>query len=62
MTFMDRVSDRAAGLSLSSLVLVPLAAVFWVLGAVAGAVWFIVSWAFAAVLVGFGDVSKREAK
>lgn len=59
-SFPERVAVKAADVRLLRLVLSLLALPFYVLGAVAGFVWLAARWIYAAVVVGFADVTDRR--
>lgn len=59
-TFPERVAVRAQSVNVFKLVLSVLALPFYVLGLVAGLVWLVLSWSYAAVVVGFGDVQRKR--
>lgn len=60
ITFPDRVAERAQTVNVVKLLLSVLAFPFYVLGAVAGLVFVVVSWSYSAMVVGFGDVRSRR--
>lgn len=57
--FTTRVATRATSLSPVRVLLAVLVAPFWLVGAVAALGWLVLSWAWAALLIGFGDVAAR---
>lgn len=58
--FADRVAAKAVDVQIVRFLLSVLALPFYVLGAVAAVVWLAVRWCYAAIVVGFADVSKRD--
>ena len=59
ITFPDRVVARAHEVNAAKILLSILALPFYVVGFVAGVVWLVVTFAYAGVQVGFGDVKRR---
>lgn len=59
--FADRVAARAVDVRIVKLLLSLIALPFWLLGMVAAVVWLAVRWCYAAVIVGFTDVTNRGA-
>lgn len=59
VTFPARVAARAVEVDVVKVLLSLLVLPFYVVGAVAAVVWLLVRWCYAAVLVGFADVTKR---
>jgi hypothetical protein len=60
-SFPERVALKAADVAVAKILLTILALPFYVLGFIAGVLWVAVRWIFAAVVVGFGDVTTRRA-
>lgn len=60
-SYVERVANRAQDVQIIRLVLTLLALPFFVVGLVVGLVWLAVRWCYAALLVGFEQVTKREA-
>jgi hypothetical protein len=60
ITFPERVAERAQSVNVVKLVLSVLAFPFYVLGFVAGVLWLVVRWVYAAVAVGFADGLQRR--
>lgn len=58
--FADRVAAKAVDVRIFKLILSLLALPFYVLGVVAAVVWLAVRWCYAAVIVGFADVTKQD--
>lgn len=56
----DRVAERAATYQPAKILLTVLAVPFYVVGFVVGVLWVALAWAWAAVLVGVGDVRRRD--
>lgn len=59
MTYPARVAEKAASFKPATVLLSILVAPFYVVGFLAGVVWLLLSWAFAAVAVGFGAVKPK---
>lgn len=59
-SFPERVATRAQSVNVVKLLLSVLTLPFYVLGLVVGVVWLVLSFAYAGVLVGFGDASRRR--
>lgn len=57
--YIDRIAEQARRISLVRLVLIVLAAPFWTVGAIIGAVWLAAVWCGAAIAVGINDVRTR---
>jgi hypothetical protein len=60
LAYTERVAERAAEVRFVQLLLTIIALPFFVLGWVVGLIWLAVRWCYAAVLVGFEQVAKRE--
>lgn len=59
-SFQERVAAKAVEVSIPRVLLSIPAWVLWLVGAAVGLVWFLLSWCFAAVVVGFSDGSRRD--
>jgi hypothetical protein len=62
MSFNDRVADKAAEVSIGRLLLSIPAGLLWLVGATVGAVWFLLAWCWAALVIGFGDGRRRGSE
>lgn len=62
MTFPDRVQARAQQVNVVRLLVSVLMIPFWIVGALVGILFLVVSWAYAACAVGFNDAKavRRE--
>lgn len=58
-SYVERVADRAASIQASRLLLSLLALPFYLLGLLVGLLVVAFRWAYAAVLVGISDVTKK---
>jgi hypothetical protein len=58
--YVDRVATRASTIRPARVVLTILAAPFYLIGLIGAVLWLVISWALAAVQVGFGDVRRGE--
>lgn len=60
--FTTKVAARAASITPVKVLLAILVAPFWLLGAVLSVLWVLLTWAYAAGAVGFGDVQRRAGR
>lgn len=58
-TYAERVATRAATFKPLRALLIVLASPFYLIGLLVGLLWILVSWAYAAVLVGVEDGRRR---
>lgn len=58
--FPERVAAKAVDIRVARILLTILAAPFYVVGFVAGVLWLALRWVFAALVVGFTDITNRE--